>query len=96
MAISNPVTLLKTPRRRRLRVISAKKRSTWFNQEHEGGCEVQVEPRKALQPPHHFRVLVRGVVVDDQMQAQPGRGPGIDGAQEADELLVPVPGHAAS
>ena len=34
------------------------------------GCEMQVESRMFLEPLRHVGVLVRGVVVDDQMQVQ--------------------------
>ena len=47
MACSNSATLLKTPRRMRFRVISAKKRSTMLSQEADVGvkCEMDVEAR---------------------------------------------------
>jgi hypothetical protein len=39
-------------------------------------------------------MLVRGVVVDDQMQFPPGRRLAVDLVEEADEFLMPVAGHA--
>ena len=60
------------------------------------GCrgEVQVEPLVPVEPPLHFGVLVSGVVVQDQMNPEAfGHFP-VDGAQERQELLVPMPRQA--
>lgn len=55
------------------------------------GREVPVEPGMSLEPSVHFGVLVRGVVVDDQVPIEIGRRLGIDLLQELDPFLVPVP-----
>ena len=39
-------------------------------------------------------MLVRGVIVDDQMNFALGRGLAVDLVEEADELLMPVAAHA--
>jgi hypothetical protein len=41
-------------------------------------------------------MLVRAVVIGDQMQIQAGIRRGIDAFQELDPLLMPMPGHALS
>src|SRR5579863_8956662 len=51
-----------------------------------GRSEVEVEPRMPFKPGSHLGVLVRGVVVNDQVQLPPGRGFAIDLVEEADEL----------
>ena len=91
MATSRSVTLLKTPRRMRLRVISAKKRSTRLSQDDEVG--VKCRWKRGCCASHAFTVgmLVGGVVVDDQVQVEVGRRALVDDAEEPDELLVPVP-----
>jgi hypothetical protein len=55
-------------------VISAKQRSTWFGHELRGWREMQEYAWLACQPRLDLGVLVRHVVVDDQMQVQLGRG----------------------
>ena len=57
-----------------------------------GRGEVEVEPRMPFEPGAHLGMLVRGVVVDDQMQVELGRGLAVDLVEEADELLMPVAG----
>ena len=47
-----------------------------------------------LQPTLHRRVLVRGVVVRDQVQVEFLRRAGVDLFEELDPLLVTVPFHA--
>ena len=39
-------------------------------------------------------MLVRGVIVDDQVHLAPGRGFAVDLVEKADELLMPVAAHA--
>ena len=39
-------------------------------------------------------MLMRGVIVDDQMHFALGRGLAVDGVEKADELLMPVAAHA--
>src|SRR5271154_3230028 len=38
--------------------------------------------------------LVGGIIVDDEMQVEIGRCPFVDGVEEAEELAMPVAGHA--
>ena len=47
------------------------------------------------QPFEDFGLLVGGVVVDDGVDDLPGRDSALDGVEEADELLVAMPAHAA-
>ncbi len=68
MAATSCGTLVNTPRRSRLTVMSRKKRSTMFSHDAEVGREVHVKARVLGQPVLHHRVLVRGVVVGDQVQ----------------------------
>jgi len=56
----------------------------------EGPAGMAVEPRA------HLRVLVRGVVVEDGVDLAAGRRRGLDGVEEADELLMAVPLHVAA
>ena len=42
------------------------------------------------QPGTDFGLLVRGVVVEDDVDGLVGRQLGLDGVQEANELLVPM------
>ena len=58
-----------------------------------GRSEVEVEPLVPFEPSADFGMLVRGVVIDDQMQFPPCRRLAVDLVQEADELLVPVTRH---
>ena len=48
------------------------------------------------QPRHHLRVFVGGIVVEDEVNHLPDRHPGLDGIEEADELLMAVALHAAA
>ena len=57
-----------------------------------GGNEVHVEPRMPLQPPLDLGMLVRGVVVHDQVQVQVRRRLFVDQLQELDPLLMPMRG----
>ena len=56
-----------------------------------GRSEVEVEARMPLEPGAHFWMLMRGVVVDDQMQFPPCRLLAVDLVQEADELFPENP-----
>ena len=49
----------------------------------------------AVEPAPDLRVLVGGVVVEDHVDDLAGRHGGLDGVEEADELLMPVPAHVA-
>jgi hypothetical protein len=51
---------------------------------------VHVEARVSPQPASHRGVLVRGIVVDDQMDVQVRRHCDLDVAQEVEELLMPM------
>jgi hypothetical protein len=57
-------------------------RSTRFIPTGTPGDEVRHEPRITLQPRLHFRVLVRPVVVHDQMQPDIAGELVVDSAQE--------------
>ena len=52
------------------------------------GREVEVEAGVALEPSLDLGVLVRCVVVDDEMQIEQFGGVAVDGAQEAQEFLM--------
>ena len=43
-----------------------------------------------MEPGQHLRLLVGGVVVEDDVDDLAGRHGRLDGGEEADELLVPV------
>src|SRR5215211_5097264 len=90
MAACRSTTETNTPRFS-LRLVSlAKKPSTALSQEMEG------EPVVAAQPSANPRVLVGGVVVQDDVDGLVGRGLRLDGIEEADELLMPVALHVAA
>ena len=59
-----------------------------------GRREVQMEPLMALEPRPHLGVLVRGVVVGDQVHIKMLRRLGINPAQELEPLLVAMSRHA--
>jgi len=56
--------------------------------------EVQCEPRVLLQPSLHLGLFVSPIVVHNQMQRRPLRKLPIQPPQEAQKLLVTMPGHA--
>ena len=58
--------------------------------------EVKMEARVPAEPRLYPRMFMRTVVVDDEMKLQSGRGLGIDSLQKANELLMPMAGHAVS
>ena len=80
----------KTPRFRRRFESFAKKPSTALSQEQEVGTKWKVKRLVAAEPGAHLGMLVGGVVVEDHMDALAGRDIGLDGVEEADELLVAV------
>lgn len=51
---------------------------------------MQAEPWMAQQPLLHFRGLVRGTVVADQVQVQPIGNGGVDELEEPQELGCPA------
>jgi hypothetical protein len=53
-----------------------------------GRCVVHLKPRVRRQPAEHAGMLVRGVIIHDQVHSEPGRNLGVDLAQEAQVLLV--------
>ena len=53
------------------------------------------EPRVALKPGHDLGMLVSAVVIEDHVDDLARRHFGLDGVEEADELLVPMALHAA-
>ena len=61
-----------------------------------GGGVMDVEPGMAGQPGADLLVLMRGIVVDDQVDVEIGRHVVIDLFQEREELLVAVAGLAPS
>jgi len=52
--------------------------------------EVDVKPRMSLEPTPDPRMLVGGIVVDDQMQIEVGGSLGIDQRQKLDPFLMPM------
>ena len=54
------------------------------------------EARVSVQPLPHFRMLVGGVVVEDNVHDLSGRHLRLDGVEEADKLLVTMALHAAA
>ena len=50
----------------------------------------------AVEPPANFRVLVGGVVVEDRVNLLSLRDGGLDGVEEADELLMAMAWHVAA
>ena len=61
-----------------------------------GRREVQVEARLLRKPSPHPRVLVRRVIVPDQVQVEALVGVAMDDAQEAQKLLMAMPLHASA
>jgi len=57
---------------------------------------VKGEALMAVEPCTHPRVLVSGVVVEDDVDDLAGRHLGVDGVEEADELLMAVALHVAT
>jgi hypothetical protein len=57
---------------------------------------VEDEARMARQPSLDVRMLMGGVVVDDDMDDLAGGDLGFDGIEEANEFLMPVALHAAA
>ncbi len=93
MAAWRSTTEWKTPRLRRRFDSLAKKPSTALSQEQEVGVKWKVKRSMAVEPGAHLGVLVGGVVVEDDVDGLAGRHLGVDGVEEADELLMPVALH---
>lgn len=55
---------------------------------------MHVPTRPGRQPGFDLGVLMRGVVIDDHMDVQPGGHGRIGAAQEGEELLMPMAGFA--
>src|SRR5882757_7556759 len=60
-----------------------------------GRCEVQMETWMPFDPALYGRGLVGGIVVNDQMEIETGRGLMIDQPEKAQELSVSVAWHAS-
>jgi len=84
---------VKTPRLSRRRVSLAKKPSTALSQEAEVGVKWKWKMLVPAEPGADFGMLVRGVIVDDQMHLALGRDFAVDRIEKADELLMPVAAH---
>lgn len=61
-----------------------------------GRREVEGEALMAVEPGPNLGVLVSGIVVEDDVDGLGGRHLGVDGVEEADELLMPVALHVAA
>ena len=59
-------------------------------------CEVEGSARMTREPGEHLWVLVRPVIVEDDVDELPGWDFCFDGIEEANELLMTVPLHAAA
>ena len=57
---------------------------------------MNVPTRTAGKPGPHLGMLVGGIVVDDEMDVEPGRHIGFNVTQEGEELLVTMAGSALS
>ena len=88
--------LLKEPRRIACCVMMPNQRSTWLIQVGVRRRVMHLIPRPFRQPCLHRSVLVRGVVVHDQMHVQMRRDVGIDVAQKRQELLMAMARLAAA
>src|SRR5216683_3460428 len=85
---------LKTPRLSRCRFSLAKKPSTALSQKAEVGVKWKWKRLCRSSQSRTLGMLVRRVIVDNQMQFPPGRGLTVDLVEETDEFLVPMAGHA--
>jgi hypothetical protein len=85
-----------TPRLSRRRVSLAKKPSTASSQDAGVGVKLEDEAGVPAEPPHHLGVLVGGVVVEDDVDHLACGHLGLDGVEDADELLVLVALYAAA
>ena len=74
----------------------ANKPSTALSQDIERGSEVEDEARMAHEALEDLRMLVSGIVVDDDVDGEFSDHPCIDHVQEANELLMAMALHALS
>lgn len=58
--------------------------------------KMEHETRMALEPSLHIRMLVRPVVIQDEMEQDLAWELPVEGTQEAEELLIPMPLIAAA
>lgn len=86
-------TRSKALRRMRFRVISAKKRPTMLSQEAEVSLKRKWKRGCAFEPTLFGWCLMGGIVVNDQMEIEAGRGLIINQLEKAQELSVPMPRH---
>jgi len=70
--------------------------STALSQEHEVGVKWKIQRGCRVSQRRTFGVLVGGIVVEDHVDNLAGRHGALDGVEEADELLMPVPLPAAA
>ena len=57
---------------------------------------MKMEARVPTEPGLDARMLMRAIIVDDQMKLHSGRSLGINLLQKSNELLMPMPWHAVS
>jgi hypothetical protein len=88
------MTERKTPRFRRRFVRVASRPSTALIQDADVRREVDMEAGMSGQPALHGLGLVGGIVVEEQVQVELGRGLFVAQPQEADELAGVVAQHA--
>jgi hypothetical protein len=55
---------------------------------------MEMEPGMPLEPGADLGMLVRRIIVDDQVEFPPGWGFSVDLIEEADEFLMPMARHA--
>jgi hypothetical protein len=83
-------TLLKVPRRFRRLVISANEAFDGVEPKRTCRCKMDVVPRMGCEPFFDFGMLLRSVVVHDQMEIELLGNGSIDVLQELDEFFMPV------
>src|SRR5215203_6272171 len=95
MAAWRSTTDRKTPRFRR-RLVSVAKKVHGVEPGAGGRGEVEGEARMAGEPGDHLRVLVGGVVVEDDVDELTDRHRRLEGVEETDEFLVSMALHTAA
>ena len=96
IAASHSATELKIALFRRRFVNFAKNPSTAFNHEDEVGVKWNVQLACAASHARTPSVLVRAIVVEDDMHLPARRKLLLDGVEKGDEFLLPVAAHALS